>query len=99
MVMIQAYTMLLATLQRTADNRFAAPTPTMQPVIVCVVETGMPSHVAVNSVIEPPVSAQKPCIGVRRVIFDPIVLTIRQPPASVPIAMAAWQARTTQKGT
>ena len=66
----------------------AAPTPMMQPVIVCVVETGMPSQVAANSVIEPPVSAQKPCIGVSRVIFEPIVLTMRQPPASVPSAIA-----------
>ncbi len=40
--------------------------------------------VAANSMIEPPVSAQNPCIGVRRVIFDPIVFTMRQPPASVP---------------
>ena len=56
--MIQAITISLATLQRTADTRLAAPTPMMQPVMVCVVETGMPSQVAVNSVIEPPVSAQ-----------------------------------------
>jgi hypothetical protein len=38
----------------------AAPTPMMQPVMVCVVDTGMPSQVAANNVIEPPVSAQKP---------------------------------------
>ena len=60
MVTIQAMTMLLATLQRTDDTRRAAPTPTMQPVIVCVVETGMPSQVAPNSVMAPPVSAQNP---------------------------------------
>ena len=42
-VTIQATTMLLATLQRTADTRRAAPTPMMQPVMVCVVDTGMPS--------------------------------------------------------
>ena len=97
--MIQAMTISLATLQRTADTRFAAPTPMMQPVMVCVVETGMPSSVAANSMIEPPVSAQKPCIGVSRVIFDPIVFTMRQPPASVPSPIAAWQAITTQNGT
>ena len=81
--------MLCATFQRTAEVRRAAPTPTMAPVIVCVVDTGTPSAVAMNSVIAPPVSAQKPRIGVRRVIFEPIVWTIRQPPNSVPSAIAA----------
>ena len=38
----QAATMLPATPQRTARARCAAPTPTIAPVIVCVVETGMP---------------------------------------------------------
>ena len=42
--------------------------------MVCVVETGMPSQVAANKVIAPPVSAQKPCTGVSRVIFEPMVL-------------------------
>ena len=42
MVTIQAMTMLPATPQRTADERCAAPTPMMAPVMVCVVETGMP---------------------------------------------------------
>jgi hypothetical protein len=49
-------------------------------------------------VIAPPVSAQKPCAGVRRVIFEPIVWTIFQPPSSVPRPIAAWQLITTQKG-
>ena len=61
----------------------------MQPVIVCVLETGMPSQVAVNSAIDPPVSVQNPCIGLRRVIFDPIVFTIRHPPTSVPSPIIA----------
>ena len=42
-VKIQAQTMLPATPQRTAEARRAEPTPTMAPVMVCVVETGMPS--------------------------------------------------------
>ena len=63
--MTQAVTMLLATFQRTADTLRAAPTPMIDPVIVCVVETGMPSQVAAKSVIAPPVSAQHPCIGVK----------------------------------
>ena len=45
-VMIQATTILFATLQRTADILRAAPTPMIEPVIVCVVETGIPSQVA-----------------------------------------------------
>src|SRR3546814_15404580 len=89
--------MLLATFHRTADSRRDAPTPMIAPVIVCVVDTGTPSQVAPNSVIAPPVSAQKPCAGVSRVIFDPIVWTIRHPPASVPSAIAAWHASTTDR--
>ena len=89
----------MATFQRTAETRRAAPTPMIAPVMVCVVETGMPSQVARNSVIAPPVSAQKPCIGVSRVIREPIVLTMRQPPNSVPSPIAAWQVMTTQNGT
>ncbi len=77
----------------------AAPTPTIAPVMVWVVETGMPSQVAPNRVIAPPVSAQKPCCGVKRVILDPMVWTIRQPPSNVPVPIAAWQDRTTHKGT
>ena len=97
--MTQAMTMLPAMPQRTADNRRAAPTPIIAPVIVWVVDTGMPSHVAAKSVIAPPVSAQKPCIGLSRVIFEPIVWTMRQPPNKVPKASAAWHDMTTQSGT
>src|SRR4029434_3173141 len=99
MVMIQAKTILLATFQRTAEILRAAPTPTIAPVIVCVVDTGIPSQVARNRVAAPPVSAQNPCIGVRWVILDPIVRTMRQPPNNVPSAIAAWQLRTPQSGT
>ena len=42
MVRIQATTTLLATFHRTAATLRAAPTPTIAPVIVWVVETGMP---------------------------------------------------------
>ena len=71
----------------------------MAPVMVWVVETGTPRQVAMNSVAAPPVSAQKPCIGVSLVIRKPMVRTIRQPPISVPSAIAAWHASTTQNGT
>src|SRR3954453_6597971 len=93
--MTQAMTILLATFQRTADTLRAAPTPTIEPVMVCVVETGTPSQVAANSVIAPAVSAQKPCIGVSRDILDPIVGPMRQPLNSVPSPMAPGQASTT----
>src|SRR5260370_36278196 len=91
--------MELATFQRTAETRRAAPTPTMAPVMVCVVETGTPSQVAMNSVAAPPVSAQNPCIGVSLVIRNPMVRTIRQPPISVPSAIAASHDSPTQNGT
>lgn len=44
-VSIQAQTILPATPHLTADSRRVAPTPTMAPVIVCVVETGVPVSV------------------------------------------------------
>ena len=40
----------------------------MAPVMVCVVDTGMPSAVARNSVSAPPVSAQKPPTGLSLVM-------------------------------
>ena len=42
MVKTQAQMTVRATPQRTADKRRVAPTPTIAPVIVCVVLTGMP---------------------------------------------------------
>ncbi len=54
--------------------------------------------VAAKSVIAPPVSAQKPPTGLSLVIRMPIVRTMRQPPESVPSAIAAWHASTTQSG-
>ena len=39
-----------ATFHRTADRRLAEPTPTMAPVMVCVVLTGMPLYEAKNRV-------------------------------------------------
>jgi len=47
----------------------------------------------------PPVSAQKPCIGVSLVILRPMGRTMREPPISVPSAIEAWQASTPQYGT
>ena len=50
MVSTQAQTIWPATPQRTAERRRVAPTPTIAPVIVCVVETGMPNELARKSV-------------------------------------------------
>ena len=65
------------------------PTPTMAPVMVCVVLTGTPSADATRMHDAPAVSAQNPPKGRSLVIPDPIVFTIRQPPSAVPAAMAA----------
>ena len=72
-VNIQAHTILRATPHLTADNLRVAPTPMIAPVIVCVVDTGMPANVAPNSVTAPAVSAQNPLTGLSFVILDPIV--------------------------
>src|SRR4029453_17323001 len=88
MVRIQAQTMRPATPQRTADRRRVAPTPTIAPVMVWVVETGMPRKVARYREQAAAVSAEKPPTGLRAVIRWPRVLTIRQPPDRVPSAIA-----------
>jgi hypothetical protein len=97
-VSTHAQTIRPATPHRTAVSCRTLPTPTMAPVMVCVVDTGMPRPVAMNSVAAPAVSAQKPPTGCSLVIFMPIVRTMRQPPVSVPAPMAVWQAMTTQNG-
>src|SRR5712675_1550875 len=89
-VKTQAHTILPATRHLTADRRVVDPTPAIAPVIVCVVDTGIPAAVAPNKVIAPAVSAQKPPTGRNLVIFEPIVWTMRHPPDKVPNAMAAW---------
>src|SRR5476651_2690636 len=98
MVNSQAHTMLPATPQRTADNLCTAPTPTIAPVIVCVVDTGTPRLVAITSVAAPLAEAQKPLTGFNFVIRMPMVLTMRQPPNSVPSPIAVWHASTTHSG-
>src|SRR5262249_8519384 len=68
-----ALTMRPPTPHRTADKRRVAPAPMIAPVIVCVVDTGMPKNVAPYSVSAPPISAAKPRIGCSLQIFWPIV--------------------------
>jgi len=57
-VRIHAQTICPATPQRTEEMRCAAPTPLMAPVIVCVVDTGIPKCDAMKIATAPPVSAQ-----------------------------------------
>src|ERR1051326_774329 len=87
-----------ATPHFTADNLRVAPTPTIEPVIVCVVETGVPVSVTYASVSAAALSAQNPPTGFSFVIRVPIVRTMRQPPESVPNAVAACADRTTAVG-
>ena len=93
-----AQTIRKATRQRTLDGRVTQPTPTMPPVIVCVVDTGTPSALARNSMPAAPVSAQKPPNGFSFVSRMPIVFTMRQPPDSVPRPIASWHDRITHIG-
>ena len=79
-VRIQAQTILPAIFQRIFEILwFMAPTPTMEPTMVCVVETGIPKYEAKKRVKVPPVSAQNPPTGSSLVIFIPIVFTMRHP--------------------
>ena len=72
-VITQAHTIWPATPHRTAENRRVAPTPTIAPVMACVVLTGTPKCVAVSNASAAPVSAAKPLTGCSFVIFDPMV--------------------------
>src|SRR5262249_26982062 len=77
-VRIHAQTTRPATPQRTDRILFREPTPTIAPVMVCVVLIGMPLMIVVMaSVRAAPVSAEKPSTGRKRLIRCPIVLTIR----------------------
>ena len=97
-VKIQAQTIFFATPQRTAEKPFNEPTPTIAPVTVWVVETGMPNTVARARVKALAVSEQNPLTGLNFVIFIPMVLTMRQPPKQVPRAITKLHEMTTQNG-
>ena len=73
MVTTQAQTMRRATPQRTAESRLTAPTPTIAPVMVWVVLTGIPASAVENRVIAPAASAQNPPTGLSLVMRDPMV--------------------------
>ena len=88
MVITHATTTFCATPQRTALARRAVPAPMMQPVMVCVVETGMPSSEALNRMIDPPSDALNPWCCDSLVMRLPIVSMIFHPPLSVPRPIA-----------
>src|ERR1700712_497670 len=88
MVSIHAHKRLIVTPQRTADKRLVAPTPIMEPVIVCVVLTGIANFSVRNNVMAPAVSAATPSSGVTFVMRVPMVFIIFHPPLMVPMAMA-----------
>ena len=74
--------MFPATPHRTAESRRVAPTPMMEVVVMCVVDTGTAKTVAV--VTMPPeatVCAAKPPGGVSWMIRRPRVRMMRNPPA------------------
>src|SRR5258707_2691862 len=68
-VRTHAQTMRPATPQRTAERRRVAPTPTIAPVMVCLVDTGMANELARNSVAAPAVSAADPPAGCSLGVF------------------------------
>ena len=76
-VMTQAPTMEYATFQCTARNRFAQPTPIMEPVTTCVVDTGRCRKVAVKIVNAELISAASPFTGSKRNILFPTVRIMR----------------------
>src|SRR5450759_2758996 len=82
-----AQTIFPATPQRTAVSLVVAPTPTMAPVIVWVVLTGIPAIEAPIIEQAAAASALNPPMGRSLVILVPIVLTMRQPPNIVPKAI------------
>lgn len=94
----QATNSFFVTPHRTADKRFTAPTPIIDPVMVCVVLTGMCNASDKYKVNAPAVSAATPSMGVTLVILEPMVLMILQPPERVPSEMAVKQAKATQSG-
>ena len=76
------------------------PVPTIAPVMVWVVETGIAEggrEEERDRAAGLGAEARRPAASL--VIRMPIVRTMRHPPESVPRPIAAWQASTTQNGT
>ena len=97
MVKIQAHSKLMVIPHRTAETLLVSPTPIIAPVMVCVVDTGIPKCSVIKSVIAPEVSAATPSKGVTFVIRVPMVFTIFQPPLNVPKEIIKNDTNGTQK--
>src|SRR5207302_6270590 len=65
--------------------------------ILWVVETGMPSFVAIRITVAELVSAAKPLMGCSFTILCPRVLMIRHPPTAVPVHMTIAQVTLIQR--
>lgn len=87
-VNIHAHNSFTVTPHRTAEILFVTPTPMIDPVMVCVVETGILKCSVINKVNAPADSATTPSKAVTFVILEPIVFTIFHPPLNVPAAIA-----------
>ena len=79
-VSTHAQTIRPATPQRTAESLRVAPTPMIAPVMVWVVDTGIPSAVARNSVIAPPGLGAEPADGLQ--LGDLLPHRLDDPPAA-----------------
>ena len=83
-VNIHAHIMFRAIYHLTEVALLVKPTPTIDPTMTWVVDTGIPNNEQNKMVAMPEVSAQKPFTGFNFVIFIPTVFTTRQPPNKVP---------------
>jgi hypothetical protein len=98
MVNTHAHNRFTVTPHLTADKRLVAPTPMIEPVIVCVVLTGILKCSVRKRVKAPAVSAATPSSGVTFVMRVPMVFTIFHPPLIVPKPMAIKHDKGTQLG-
>src|SRR4030065_237144 len=98
-VNIQERTMSKTSCHRTVETLLAAPAPTIEEVIVWVVETGIPKIEAPGSTRAAEVSAENPCSTERFVTLRPNVLIILQPPKAAPNPAANPTDKITQIGT
>jgi len=97
-VKIQAQTICSARTHFSALKRLAAPTPMMDMVMTCVVETGIPSIAVPSNTLAPAVSAAKPWTGWSFTSLWPSVRMMRQPPMAVPAAIVSAQIIFIQRG-
>src|SRR6185312_424735 len=88
-VRIHDQTMRSTTVQRTALNRLAAPTPMIDDDTTWVVETGSPKiDATMITAAAPAFAAAKSLIGCSSTILRPSFLMLRPPPA-VPAAITS----------